>query len=141
MAAVRCASRIGVAASVVTNLAFLALYILRRYFSGGGGKEITMVEPSKGKPPVTPDSVVNLTSEPTHLIQHIHLSSSSCSTLSIDRSPLMNSRSIQFSFYLSYSKMNSPRYIHGARTCLFIAEVTQLCTMNFGNGWEIVGRS
>jgi L-tryptophan--pyruvate aminotransferase len=62
MTTVRCASRIGVAASVVMNLAFLALYIHRHYFSGGGGggKEITTVEPSKGKPLVTPDSIVNL---------------------------------------------------------------------------------
>ncbi|XP_072150816.1 tryptophan aminotransferase-related protein 1-like [Setaria viridis] len=65
--AVRCARRIGVAASVAANLAFLAMYIHRRYFGGGrsdggggSGKEITTVEPSKGKPPVTPDSVVNL---------------------------------------------------------------------------------
>jgi L-tryptophan--pyruvate aminotransferase len=64
MAVVRCAvgSRIGVAASVAANLAFLALYIHLHYFrgGGGGGKEITTVEPSKGKPPITLDSVVNL---------------------------------------------------------------------------------
>ncbi|OEL38619.1 Tryptophan aminotransferase-related protein 2 [Dichanthelium oligosanthes] len=53
-------------ASVAMNLAFLAMYIHRRYFGGGrsdnngSGKEITTVEPSKGKPPVTADSVVNL---------------------------------------------------------------------------------
>ncbi|CAO2205652.1 unnamed protein product [Urochloa humidicola] len=65
--AVRCAGRIGVAASVAMNLAFLAMYIHRHYFGRcrsdngrGSGKEISAVEPSKGKPPVTQDSVVNL---------------------------------------------------------------------------------
>ncbi|XP_062232485.1 tryptophan aminotransferase-related protein 1-like [Phragmites australis] len=63
---VRYAGRLGVVASVALNLAALALYIRRRFFGGsgsgdgGGGREIATVEPSKGKPLVTPDSVVNL---------------------------------------------------------------------------------
>jgi L-tryptophan--pyruvate aminotransferase len=59
---VRCAGRIGAAASVAVNLALLVMYIRRRYFGGGGGRsdEDTTVEPSQGKPPVTTDSVVNL---------------------------------------------------------------------------------
>lgn len=66
MAAVRCAGRLGVVASVAANLVALAWLIRRRYFGGGSGgsgdgkEEITAVESSKGKPPVTPDSVVNL---------------------------------------------------------------------------------
>ncbi|KAK8456954.1 hypothetical protein SEVIR_3G100800v4 [Setaria viridis] len=58
--AVRCAGRIGVAASVAVNLALLVMYIRRRYFGGSRSGEENTVEPSKGKPPVTPDSVVNL---------------------------------------------------------------------------------
>jgi L-tryptophan---pyruvate aminotransferase len=67
MAVVRCAGRLGVVASVAANLVTLAWIIRRRYFGGGSGsgdggegKEVATVEASKGKPPVTPDSVVNL---------------------------------------------------------------------------------
>ncbi|KAL6608289.1 hypothetical protein ACP70R_041352 [Stipagrostis hirtigluma subsp. patula] len=62
MAAARCAGRIGVVASVALNLAALALYIRRRYFGGGSGdgKDAGAVAPSRGKPPVTADSIVNL---------------------------------------------------------------------------------
>lgn len=64
IAAVRCAGRIGVVASVAMNLAWIALYIRRRYFGGGSRSDnnggVTTVEPSKGKPPVTEDSIVNL---------------------------------------------------------------------------------
>jgi L-tryptophan---pyruvate aminotransferase len=63
-AALRCAGRIGILATVAVNLAWIATYIRRRYFGGGnrsdnngGGGE---VEPSRGKPPVTSDSIVNL---------------------------------------------------------------------------------
>ncbi|TVU17288.1 hypothetical protein EJB05_33308, partial [Eragrostis curvula] len=67
-AAVRCAGRLGVVASVAANLVALAWFIRRRYFGGDGSggdgeKEITAaatVEASKGKPPVTTESVVNL---------------------------------------------------------------------------------
>ncbi|KAF0925893.1 hypothetical protein E2562_018697 [Oryza meyeriana var. granulata] len=56
--------RLGVVASVAINLAALALYLRRRYFgddAGGGRKgEEAAVAPSSGKPPVTPDSVINL---------------------------------------------------------------------------------
>ena len=58
-AAARCAGRIGVVASVAVNLALLAMYIRRRYFGWGRSSDREIV-PSKGKPPVTPDSVVNL---------------------------------------------------------------------------------
>ncbi|XP_066363523.1 tryptophan aminotransferase-related protein 1-like [Miscanthus floridulus] len=64
IAAVRCAGRIGVVASVAMNLAWIAMYIRRRYFGGGSRSDnnggVTRVEPSKGKPPVTEDSIVNL---------------------------------------------------------------------------------
>jgi L-tryptophan--pyruvate aminotransferase len=68
MAAVCCVGRIGVVASVVVNLAWFAMLIFWHYFGGnsrsdgnnGGGGEVTMVEPSKGNPPVTSDSIVNL---------------------------------------------------------------------------------
>ncbi|KAL6897802.1 hypothetical protein ACP4OV_006761 [Aristida adscensionis] len=61
MAAARCAGRIGVVASVALNLAALALYIRRRYFGGGSGEhDAGAVAPSRGKPPVTADSIVNL---------------------------------------------------------------------------------
>jgi L-tryptophan---pyruvate aminotransferase len=69
MAVVRCAGRLGVVASVAANLVTLAWIIRRRYFGGGGSgsgdggdgnEEVATVEASKGKPPVTPDSVVNL---------------------------------------------------------------------------------
>ncbi|CAD6272704.1 unnamed protein product [Miscanthus lutarioriparius] len=68
MVPVRCDGRIGVVASIAMNLAWLAMFIHRRYFSGGGrsdgsnggGREVTTVELSKGKPPVTSDSIVNL---------------------------------------------------------------------------------
>ena len=66
LVAVRCAGRIGVVASVAMNLAWIAMYIRRRYFGAGGGgsdnngRGVTTVEPSKGKPPVTEDSIVNL---------------------------------------------------------------------------------
>jgi L-tryptophan--pyruvate aminotransferase len=69
MAAVCCVGRIGVVGSVVVNLAWLAMFICPHYFggnsrsdgnSGGGGGEIIMVEPSKGNPPVTLDSIINL---------------------------------------------------------------------------------
>nr|AMD16119.1 tryptophan aminotransferase [Zea mays] len=53
-AALRCAGRIGILATVAVNLAWIATYIRRRYFGGGnrsdnngGGGE---VEPSRGKP-------------------------------------------------------------------------------------------
>ncbi|CAN6353899.1 unnamed protein product [Urochloa humidicola] len=64
--AVRCAGKIGVAASVAVNLALLVMYIRRRYFGGGSGSRsdedtaAAAVEPSQGKPPVTHDSIVNL---------------------------------------------------------------------------------
>jgi L-tryptophan---pyruvate aminotransferase len=54
MKAARSAGRIGVVASVAMNLAWLAMYIRQRY------GEITTVEASRGKPPVTQDSVVIL---------------------------------------------------------------------------------
>ncbi|KAF8726004.1 hypothetical protein HU200_020585 [Digitaria exilis] len=58
------AGKIAVVASVAVNLAWLATYIHRRYFGGNNGRsdggEIATVEPSKGKPPVTEHSVVNL---------------------------------------------------------------------------------
>ena len=57
-----------VVASITMNIAWLAMFIRRRYFGGssrsdgnnGGGGEVTTVEPSKGKPSVTSDSIVNL---------------------------------------------------------------------------------
>jgi L-tryptophan--pyruvate aminotransferase len=67
MAVVRCAGRLGMVASVAANIVALAWFIRQRYFSGGNGgsgdddaNEINTVQGSKGKPPVTPDSVVNL---------------------------------------------------------------------------------
>jgi hypothetical protein len=64
MAAMRCNGRIGVMASVTMNLACLTMFICRCYIddggNNGGGREVTTVEPSKGKPPVTSDSIVNL---------------------------------------------------------------------------------
>ena len=63
MAVVRCAAgRLGVLASVAANLITLAWLIRRCYFGGGSGGsgEGRTVEASKGMPPVTHDSVVNL---------------------------------------------------------------------------------
>ncbi|KAG8067306.1 hypothetical protein GUJ93_ZPchr0005g15490 [Zizania palustris] len=61
------AGKLGVVASVAINLAALALYLRRRYSDdgvGGGRKreegDEMAVAPSSGKPPVSPDSVINL---------------------------------------------------------------------------------
>ncbi|KAG8084929.1 hypothetical protein GUJ93_ZPchr0010g10132 [Zizania palustris] len=62
------AGKLGVVASVAINLAALAVYLRRRYSGddvAGGRKreeegEELAVAPSSGKPPVTPDSVINL---------------------------------------------------------------------------------
>ncbi|GJM94731.1 hypothetical protein PR202_ga11404 [Eleusine coracana subsp. coracana] len=65
--AMRCAGKLGMVASVAANLITLAWIIRRRYFGGGKGgsgknkeEEMSMVEASTGKPPVTHDSIVNL---------------------------------------------------------------------------------
>jgi L-tryptophan--pyruvate aminotransferase len=68
MAALHCARRIGVVVFIAMNLAWLAMFIRWRHFGGGSRSdgnngssgEVTMVEPSKGKLPVTSDSIVNL---------------------------------------------------------------------------------
>lgn len=69
MAALQCARRIGVVVFVAMNLAWLVMFIRRRYFGGGGSRsdgnnggsgEVTTVDPSKGKLPVTSDSIINL---------------------------------------------------------------------------------
>uniref|UniRef100_A0A0D9WD95 Alliinase C-terminal domain-containing protein n=1 Tax=Leersia perrieri TaxID=77586 RepID=A0A0D9WD95_9ORYZ len=58
------AGRLGVVASVAFNIAALALFLRRRYFGDDAdekkGETAAAVAPSSGKPPVTPDSVINL---------------------------------------------------------------------------------
>jgi L-tryptophan--pyruvate aminotransferase len=68
MATLHYARRIGVVVFIAMNLAWLAMFIHRRHFGGGsrsdgnnsGNREVTTVEPSKGKLLVTSDSIVNL---------------------------------------------------------------------------------
>jgi L-tryptophan--pyruvate aminotransferase len=62
------AGRIGVVASVALNLAAVAFYLHGRIFGAGAGekeagkkvKKAAAVAPSSGKPPVSPDSTINL---------------------------------------------------------------------------------
>jgi L-tryptophan--pyruvate aminotransferase len=62
------AGQIGVVASVALNLAALAFYLHGRIFGAGVGekeagkkmKKAAAVAPSSGKPPVAPDSTINL---------------------------------------------------------------------------------
>ncbi|WVZ96720.1 hypothetical protein U9M48_042321 [Paspalum notatum var. saurae] len=85
-AVVRCAGRIGVVASVAMNLAWLAMYIRRRYFTArrsDGGAEADVVEAGKGKPPVTPDSVVNLDHGDPTMYEEFWRATGDCATIVI----------------------------------------------------------